>query len=116
MVRSDCTLVVLAKTNNAFNQGLTYIVVLCYHAEIIASGLGRPDPILLHCTHQNTRHELNRRTDKVSWFQYFSPLRKRTKMGQVKIEQHVAALSKDGENFLPIPNYYLIGRVTAHSV
>ena len=44
-----------SKTNNAFNQGFTSIVVLCYHAEIIASGLGWLDPILLHCTHQKNK-------------------------------------------------------------
>ena len=55
----------VSKTNNAFNQGFTSIVVLCYHAEIIASGLGWPDPILLHCTHQKTRQGLNHRNDKL---------------------------------------------------
>ena len=46
-----------SKTNNAFNQGFTSIVVLRYHAEIIASGLGWPDPILLHCTHQKKKQD-----------------------------------------------------------
>ena len=45
-------LILYTGTLYAFNQGFTSIVVLCYHAEIIASGLGWPDPILLHCTHQ----------------------------------------------------------------
>ena len=61
------------------------------------SGLG-PDPILLHCT----QHWFTEPTS--FWFQYFSPLRKRTKIGLVKIEQHGAALSKDGKNFLLSPN------------
>ena len=50
-----------SKTNNAFNQGFTSFVVLCYHAEIIiVSGLGWPDPILLHCTH----HKKKKKQDK----------------------------------------------------
>ena len=76
--------------------------MFCYHAEIIASGLGWPDPILLHCTHcTKTRQGLNPRTDKF----LVSVLFTIKKMGQVKIGQDGAALCKDGEiSFLLLSN------------